>query len=160
MKAAAYFGSSLIAGIVVADGALVVAFAADRRCRGRRKPAVNFGSSRSVWSKSATARSYSRVLAVGETAAMRGGCVARIEPDGLAQVGDGAVELAALVIRHAAVVIGGGEIRVELDRAVEILEGAFVVVQAQIGKAARVECGGVLADRSSRACAKSAIAFW
>ena len=79
---------------------------------------------------------------------MGGQRVARIEPDRLAQVGNGAVELVALVVRHAAVVVGGAEVRIELDRLVEIREGVVVVVQAEIAEAARVIGCSVLADRA------------
>ena len=97
-------------------------------------------------------------LAIGEPTAVRRHRVARVEPDRLGQIGDGAVEIAALVIGHAAIVIGRAEVRIELDRLAEILEGVLIVVDAQIAEAARVIGFARFAGSSLIARAKSASA--
>src|SRR5215470_11114418 len=72
----------------------------------------------------------SRAVAFGlvaETAPGVDQAVARIEPDDLVVVGDGAVELALEVIGAASVGIGESEARIELDGLAVPGDGAVIV---------------------------------
>jgi hypothetical protein len=79
----------------------------------------------------------------GLAAAVVGGGVFRVEPDGLVIVGDGAVEVTLLAPGIAAVVVGGDVFRVEPDGLVMVGDGAVEVTLVAPGIAAVVVGVGV-----------------
>ena len=62
--------------------------------------------------------------------------VLRLQPDRLAEIGDGAIIVAPAVARVAAVHIGANVVRVDAQRHVKVSDGAVVVAGLAVGDAA------------------------
>src|SRR5215471_14128992 len=91
----------------------------------RRHASSSSGFSSSALRESATARSRSPLRVIGEPADFVGFGVFRIEGNGLVVVGDGAIEVAFVLIGDAAHDVGGVVFRIEDNPLVVIGDGAI-----------------------------------